>query len=160
MKTPGVYAMVDVSKRDASIISNIIHSCWDAIVVDYPHSFLIPQDYHATFLYSEAGDYRKIKPIVNVQYQARIKDIEVWDTHDKCVVLILSAPSLEERHKQLMDEHNLEWDYLHYIPHITICYDISPKKEPLANLKDKLVGRSLVLVNEQIEALDKEHSDV
>jgi hypothetical protein len=159
MKTLGVYAMVDVSKRDASIISNIVHSCWDALVEDYPHSFIAPRDYHATFLYSEAGDYREIEP-KSGQYQAKIKDIEVWDTHDKCVVLILSSPSLEERHKQLMDLHKLEWDYPHYIPHITICYDIQPKKEPLSNLKDKLVGRSLVLVNEQIEALAKDHSDI
>jgi hypothetical protein len=53
-----------------------------------------------------------------------------------------------------MDKHDLHWSYPEYKPHITLCYDLKFGPKLLANLKDKLVGRTLILGKEHVENLD------
>jgi len=41
----------------------------------------------------------------------------------RCLVLQLSAPSVQRRHRQLMSLYPLTFDYEVFIPHITLSYD-------------------------------------
>jgi 2'-5' RNA ligase len=155
-KPQGVYAMVTPSKRDAQIISNIICAYLDG---SGTKKIIDPNKYHSTLLYSRVGNVDRIKE-ENTDYIAQIKDIEHWTTHDDCHVLILKSPALEKRHRLLMEAHDLQWDYAEYIPHITIGYDLKVSKDLLVALKKALIGKKIILKDEEFSALDEDHSDV
>jgi hypothetical protein len=53
-----------------------------------------------------------------------------------------------------MDDHDLNWDYPEYKPHVTLCNDITLPAKLLERLKDKLIGKTIVLGNEHVETLD------
>jgi hypothetical protein len=50
---------------------------------------------------------------------------------EKALVLVLDAPDVVKRHKQLMAKHKeATWDHDDYIPHVTLSYnsgDFDPK---------------------------------
>jgi 2'-5' RNA ligase len=155
----GVYMQVSVMPKHANILSNIVWCMLDGKTVSTPDKFLKPEDYHATILYSKnRGEVEDIEPKPGKQYTAVIKDIEQWDENDVCLVCTLESRALQLRHKDLMAEHDLHWSYPEYKPHVTLCYDITLTPKLLERLKDKLVGRSIILGNETVEALDEEYS--
>jgi hypothetical protein len=154
----GVYAMVNVADRGASVISNITRTILDNFSATQSDKFVEPDKYHATVLYSRVGNPKDIV-CVKRQYDAKVLDVVLWDTHDVCIVALLDCPKLVSRHNGLMKEHGLQWDYPDYKPHITLAYDIKPDPGLLKRLKAALVGKHLVLQDETIESLDEDHSD-
>jgi 2'-5' RNA ligase len=156
----GVYAQVDVAKRDAQIISNIVQTTIEGLYSAQSSKFLDPKDYHSTVLYSRVGNIDDIVEKSNVTYLAKIKDIELWTEHDVVLVCALECPALSNRHSELMEKHNLEYDHPTYKPHITLCYEIKLSDKSIARLKHSLVGRTILLNNESIEPLDTSNDDL
>ena len=97
----------------------------------------VPQDkLHTTLLYSKkylpnykpAGMYKKL--IVGEP-----TEFEVWPSQpdddgniSKCLVLRYRCPELVDRHKYLMKQHNAQYDFDEYKPHITFSYDVGDLK--------------------------------
>lgn len=81
---------------------------------------------HSTIIYSkkydklETAEYKVMKPV------ALAKSFEVWKTQNgkSALVVLLDAPDLSIRHKWLMKNHDLTYDYDEYKPHITLSYDV------------------------------------
>lgn len=97
---------------------------------------IAPDKLHTTLLYSHKylPDYEaqgKIDP----PWIGKPEKFDVWKSQPKedgstknCLVLKYSCEKLEERHKFLMDEHDAQYDFPEYIPHITFSYDIGDMK--------------------------------
>lgn len=82
---------------------------------------------HTTLIYSSKNPDSEIKigeDLLGVK--AKFSKFHVFDTADnkKALVLKLNCKALIDKHKKLMKEHNLSYDYDEYIPHITVSYDI------------------------------------
>ena len=88
---------------------------------------------HTTVLYSRkflpnytpAGKYNE--PLTGTPKQFNVWESQTDDEDGKktnCLVLEYDCPGLVDRHKSLMDEHEAEYDYAKYKPHITLSYDI------------------------------------
>lgn len=88
---------------------------------------------HTTLLYS-----RKFLPnfkprgMLERPIKANFSSYDVWKTTSEdpdrepwnCLVMRLECPDLEKLHKKYMDEHQAEYDYAEYHPHITLSYNI------------------------------------
>lgn len=131
----------------------------------YTHDNKIPTSvradrFHTTLLYSRkflpnykpAGKYDE--PMI-----ATPIGFDVWKTRppkgesSNCLVLKLKCPELEKRHKDLMKEHDAQYDYDEYHPHITLSYDIKDLDvSKLPNIIDTIP--KLKLVEEYDEVLD------
>ena len=155
----GIYAQLDVAKKTAGVLANITAKVLDKQYAAQPDKFLKPDAYHVTLLYSRVPAEGYV-PKSDVQYEATVKDIEFWDTHDKCVVITLNCPKLVNHHKSLMTKYGLTWDHPSYKPHITLVYDVQPDQATMDALKQALVGKPVVLFNETTEPLDEDHSDI
>jgi len=155
----GTYAQLDLGKKSAGVIANITAKILDKQYAAKPDKFLKPESYHVTLLYSRvpADGYT---PKADTQYEATVKDVEFWDTHDECVVLTLNCPKLVNHHKSLMTKYGLTWDHPSYKPHITLVYDTKPEPSAMDALKQALVGKPVILTNETVESLDEDHSDI
>jgi 2'-5' RNA ligase len=158
----GVYAQVEVIKKDALILSNLLWYSMGGLLEGLKiktSKFIKPSDYHSTLLYSRVGNSDEIKAQPEVVYKSTISDVQLWETNDKVLVCLLSCKQLKKRHLDLMRTYNLQWDYKNYIPHITLCYDLNFGPRILQRLKNILVGQTVTLINEKIESLDTEHKD-
>lgn len=105
---------------------------------------------HVTLIYSRT--YAKVEPLKTVLYQARGKQLRVFDEADgrRCLVVELHAPEVEARHKALMQAHpELTYDFPGYVPHITLSYDIGGFDATTLSLPDF----SCVLGDEYVEDL-------
>ena len=69
-----------------------------------------------------------------------------------CLVLTYDCPELVKRHKDLMKEHNAEYDFDEYKPHITLSYDVG-RDFDTKKLKPADVG-NIDIVEEYIEELN------
>src|ERR1035437_8997181 len=126
----GVYCSVSVSTEQGNI-NKVITELKNV----FGHSQLVdPEDYHSTLLYSRVGNAQDIECVPYLCI-AHILDIELWDTHDTCIVAKLDCPALQIRHKHLMEKHDLQWDYEEYKPHITLAYDLTPTPPELEILR-------------------------
>lgn len=80
---------------------------------------------HVTLIYS-----RKYCPNIEVYpeavHTAKPVKFEVFPTQDgkRALVVILSAPTVDRRHRELMSLYDLTYDYPQYHSHITLSYDI------------------------------------
>ena len=93
----------------------------------------LPSDkLHSTLLYSKkhlpdyqaAGEYDN--PLVG-----KPKSFDVWESQpdddgvkSNCLILQIDCPTLVARHKELMDEHDAEYDFDEFKPHVTLSYNI------------------------------------
>jgi 2'-5' RNA ligase len=155
----GVYAQLGVDPKDSKILSNLIWYSIKDLDLD-PKKFVKPKDYHTTLLYSRDGNAEDLKPLPKLSYTAEIKNLELWTEHEVALVATLSCPALVKRHEYLMGANpKLKWDYPEYKPHITICYDLKLDAKSMKNLKDVLIGQTLILSGEKMEPLDTEHKD-
>lgn len=87
--------------------------------------------------------------------------LEVWESRGKlrdekpsrCLVMKFKCDKLNERHKELMDEHDVTYDFPEYKTHITLSYDIGDMDETkLPDIKEA-VGE-MKIVEEYGEDLD------
>jgi hypothetical protein len=113
-----------------------------------------PELMHCTLLYSKKF-LPNYKPDPTIEHEAKIKGLEVWDTFDKkrALVVTLDCPSLVQRHKDLMKDHEAIYDYPEYKPHFTLSYDIGDLPQPEMNV-NRMLG--LVLTAEYDEELKLE----
>lgn len=69
------------------------------------------------------------------------------------LVMKLKCEWLEQRHKYLMDQYNLTYDFDEYIPHLTLSYDY-PYSEPDPILEDVSKMGNIFIKKEYREELD------
>lgn len=119
----GTYAGVYLSDKtvDAIVTYCEKHKIPNAVPANKLHVTLL---YSRKYLpdYEAAGKYKK--PLVG-----KPTGFDVWGSHDedsssKALVLRFDCEQLEKRHNDLMDEHDAEYDYDEYNPHVTFSYDI------------------------------------
>ena len=82
---------------------------------------------HTTLIYSSKNPDSEIKigeDLLGVK--VKFSKFHIFDSADgkKVLVLKLNSNALVDKHKKLMKDHNLSYDYDEYIPHITVSYDI------------------------------------
>lgn len=123
---------------------------------DIPNA-LRPDKLHSTILHSKKylPDYQA-KGKYDEALIGKPKELVVWKTSGddspstRCLVLKYECPKLVKRHEQLMKQHDAQYDFPEYIPHVTLSYDIGDfdeKKLPLPEF-------DIVLDNEYQEDLD------
>lgn len=121
---PGTYAAVRVLEPSNSAINKFIkhHKIPTSVSPKERRK-------HVTLLYSRTylPDFR---PDPTLTHLARFMSYEMFDTKPgqpdstKCLVMKLSAPTLQARFAQLMSEHPATYDFPTYQPHITLSYHI------------------------------------
>ena len=84
---------------------------------------------HVTLLYSKKPCPNYVPSQEPYPMTATPDHFEIWkSTHiegtPNCLVLKLKSPELISRHKELMKEHDADFGYPEYIPHMTVSYDI------------------------------------
>ena len=79
---------------------------------------------HVTLIYSRS--YCPNIPLSAEVHQARPTKLEVFGTQGgkNALVLLLSAPTVAARHRKLMSEFPLTYDYPHFKAHVTLSYDV------------------------------------
>lgn len=136
--TKGSYAAVTFSK---DTVKRLTQFC---VENDIPNP-LKPHKFHTTLLYSRKflPDYeaqgKLDPPWIGTPYR-----FDVWETQPKkdggptsrCLVMIYESKELKARHVKLMDEHEAEFDFKTYNPHITLSYDIGNMK--IKGITDKI----------------------
>lgn len=81
------------------------------------------KDFHCTLVHSTKYDDIVVAP--DRLFVARPAGIEVWKTRAEknAIVLKLDSTMLVERHKHLMRNYDITYDYSEYKPHVTLSYD-------------------------------------
>lgn len=86
-----------------------------------------PSKFHTTLLYSRKH-LPNFKPKGNLDkpIYGKPKKLEAWNTRDgkNALVLTFKCKALEDRHSELMDQHDATYDFPTYKTHVTLSYDI------------------------------------
>ena len=142
----GTYAAVRPSKDHSDKLSTMM------LKHDVPNAEAHDK-LHCTLLYSRKHlpDY---KPEPDIEHHADVKGLEIWPTKSgkNCLVMKLHSPSLEKRHKDLMDKHEATYDYPEYKPHLSLSYDVGDNFDHKKLEKD--LPKSIKLKHEYQEELD------
>jgi hypothetical protein len=79
---------------------------------------------HVTVIYSRVGAPIQAQP--ELVHLARPVGFDIFSSSEgaNALVLRLSAPTVEARHRQLMSTYPLTYDYPTFKPHITLSYDV------------------------------------
>jgi 2'-5' RNA ligase len=119
----GTYSAVRFSKESEDALIEY------AKLINVPNP-LDRKKLHVTLLYSRryCPDYKPQGELVT-PYLATVKGADVFNTRTpddvkRCLVLKLESLDLFNRHLELMNEHSATYDFLSYIPHVTLSYDI------------------------------------
>lgn len=122
---------------------------------------------HCTVLYSRkyCPDYEPLGKI-DPPWIGEPTKFEVWESRGKlrdeepkrCLVLKFKCDKLNERHKELMDEHDATYDFPEYKTHITLSYDIGDMDETKLPDIHKFLD-VIKIVEEYGEDLDLSWSD-
>lgn len=146
----GTYASVKLSQQSKTALFDYVKFLGIPNTID-------PNEYHATVIYSRkeiprAYDYNNFE-VSQSEHRllATAKEWKVFPSKEMghCLVLALDFPSAVDYHNHFMDM-GATYDYLEYIPHITIATNytdaIIPTNLPPFTLKfDKLVVEPLDL---------------
>lgn len=115
---PGTYASLKVLDPSAARLYEYIKKN------KLPQGYEDRQALHCTLLWSRR-ECPDMFPEFDVVHRARPTGLHVFHSEGKKrLVLLLDAPTVVERHKTLMREHNATYDFEEYHPHVTIAYDI------------------------------------
>lgn len=116
-KSKGTYAAVIPSAKDSKLLS-----CFKT-----KHELVNDEELHCTLIYSRKY-LQKYKPEPKLTHEASIEKLEVWPKHagedsdgENYLVAILSSKTLQDRYKEITDEHGATSDYDEYIPHVTLA---------------------------------------
>lgn len=108
----------------------------------------INEDYHVTVIYST-----KHCPNLKTEttkHVAKIAKFDVFHFNEKNIlVAILDAPTVVDRHLQIMQDHGASYSHKEYHPHVTLSYEFSGDVNSLPPFHVPFV-----LGNEYIEDLD------
>lgn len=122
LKCNGTYAAVRVLDPANKQIDEYV------TLYGIPNNVLRERRRHATLLYSRTHCPLFV-PDPKLVHVANPIRFEMFTTSaangsKNCLVLLLSAPTLEARHRKLMSEHPATYDFPVYKPHITFSYDV------------------------------------
>lgn len=121
-------------------------------------------DFHSTLLYSRrfCPNYKALGELTPVATSDETDfTLEIWPSNSgekNVLVLKYTCEWLQNRHDELMAEHNATWDFPDYIPHITLSYNVgewTPDDYTVSLGRDK----PIVIVKEYQEVLDLEWSE-
>lgn len=125
-----------------------------------------PEKLHTTLLYSHKylPDYTAQGDISPAWIGTPVA-FEVWESQPKedgstknCLVLKYKCDELAKRHEFLMDEHDAQYDFPDYKPHITFSYDIGElNAEEFPDIKKALP--EIKIVSEYGEDLKDDFAD-
>ena len=86
---------------------------------------------HTTLLYSKRNLPNFLpQEKYDSPYTANSNGLEVFEPRadsekqKRCLVLKLDCDELSQRHSDLMIDHNADYDFDEYIPHVTLSYDV------------------------------------
>lgn len=81
-------------------------------------------DMHTTIIYSEQGNPNfEWQPTYQEPIKAKFAGFDMFGEEKNVLVLKLKSPELSRRHKELMEEYGLSYNFDEYRPHITLSYD-------------------------------------
>ena len=124
-------------------------------------STLTKDDIHSTVIYSRKYTDISINDIEDLGSAEPLK-FHIFETQEdkRALVILLKSEYLENRHKDLMKEHNLTYDFKEYLPHLTLSYDIGDYDISKLDIKD--LPKHLTINTEYKEDLDldKSYTDV
>lgn len=141
----GTYAAVRPLHPDAQHLKNVMKDYG----VPNPEK---ADKLHCTLLYSRKHLPNYV-PDTSMTHVVCVSSLEMWLTRSgkNCLVMKLDAPSLIDRHKDLMTMHDAEYDYPEYKPHVSLSYDIGDYD--ITELKKNL-PKTFILSHEYQEQLD------
>lgn len=142
----GTYAAVKPVKQDADLLHDFAHHHGIPNVED-------KDKLHTTLLYSRKH-LPSYKPAKAITHEAHTDGVEVWPTKSgkNCLVLKLKSPSLEARHKKLMDKHEATYDFPKFKSHISLSYDIG--NYDISKIDHSKLPKKISLSHEYQEDLD------
>lgn len=113
-------------------------------------------EFHCTLIYSAKPPNAPIKVKGALDEAAAVTGLKIFVAKDEknALVLTLSSDFLQKRHKELMEEYDLSYDFEEYIPHITISYDCGDYDIDHIEIPDYL--KDLEIVLEYKESLKKD----
>ncbi len=150
----GVYLAVKYTQSDAEDLILYIkdNNIPSTLTRDEIHSTVIYSRKYADISTNEGEDLGDAEPL----------KFHIFETQEdkRALVLLLKSEYLENRHKDLMKEHNLTYDFKEYLPHITLSYDIEDYDISKLDIKD--LPKHLTINTEYKEDLDlnKSYTDV
>lgn len=132
----GKYVEVKLSEESKNYIESL------GYLYDIP-MLISKEDYHITVIYS------KNKPMTGLELDEEIIEyceiIGFNKFDDDLLVLLVKSEYLENKHKELMDNYDGEYDFDEYIPHITLSYDAGKFNKKLENnFKQNLILNQIV----------------
>lgn len=122
---PGTYAAVKFDDSTNSAISQYVSDN------NIPNGCAVSK-LHTTVVYSRKHlpDLQALGTI-SPPWVGTPTELDVFDTRPtdgstpkRCLVLKYVCPELDKRHNFIMDEHEAQYDFDEYIPHVTLSYDI------------------------------------
>lgn len=154
-ETKGTYAAVKFSDDTKEAIAKYIADN------DLPNP-LAKEKMHCTLLYSRkyCPDYQPLGKI-DPPWIGKPTKLEVWESKAKqggekgsrCLVMKFNCSQLNERHEELMDEHDATYDFPEYETHVTLSYDIGDlDEEALPDITEAV--KTIEIVEEYGEDLD------
>lgn len=103
--------------------------------------------FHCTLVYSKEScpGIKAIK--LPLPVTASVTEFKLFDyKRKKCLVLVLDSPELNRYHYDANEQYNASYDYLEYIPHITLSYDFTGPIPPVPDIRpvfNKLTVKAL-----------------
>jgi len=95
---------------------------------------------HVTILYSYSRPQKNIK-IKDITFNVKLKAFRIFGkgTPDSpyALVIELDSQQLQNLHRYYKKEYNLKYAYPHYVPHLTVTYDIDRVLPGLKKLNEK-----------------------
>ena len=153
-KVRGSYIGVHYSKESVNRLNKFAKSLKIDDIID-------KDKYHSTIIYSTKPLPKAFKAIGKYKDPIIVqpKRLDIFDTDDGGVlVLKLDAPELVKRHKLLMKEYDLKFDYPNFTPHITLCYKL-PDNYKLDKTIDLSSLKDLEVTEEYLTQLEKNWTD-
>ena len=150
----GVYLAVKYTQSNAEDLMLYIkdNNIPSTLTKDDIHSTVIYSRKYADISTNEGEDLGSAEPL----------KFHIFETQEdkRALVILLKSEYLENRHKDLMKEYNLTYDFKEYLPHITLSYDIGDYDISKLDIKD--LPKHLTINTEYKEDLDldKSYTDV
>ncbi len=150
-KPAGTYVGVRISEKskDALISASKKMEVPNKIDKDKMHITLIYSRKHLPEFEAE-GKFKEPK-IVSVD---KLKIFPTQEGDGKVLVVVLDAPALVKRNKEIMKEEGATSDFPKYTPHITLSYDVGDFDIKNKNIIDHMTNLELEVVEEYSQDLE------
>lgn len=82
------------------------------------------KEMHTTVIYSEQGNSQfQYQEKYETEIKAKFAGFDMFGAENDVLVIKIKSPELQARHKSMMEEYDLSYNFDEYIPHITLSYD-------------------------------------